>query len=62
MVRLALLSLFFVLAILGSPAEPGEMKALTTAEERALRVRQLQGVRPLPQVVVVPGGRTAERG
>jgi formylglycine-generating enzyme required for sulfatase activity len=57
MIRLALLTTFFITAILGSPAESGEMKALTPGEERALRPRDsFKECDRCPQMMVVPAG------
>jgi formylglycine-generating enzyme required for sulfatase activity len=58
-IRLAptLLSLFLILAIFGSPAQPGETKALTPGEERALRPRDnFKECDHCPAMVVVPAG------
>jgi formylglycine-generating enzyme required for sulfatase activity len=54
------LSLLFILAIFGSPAEAGEVKALSPGEERALRPRDgFKECDYCPAMVVVPAGELA---
>ncbi len=57
MIRPALLSSLFILAIFGSPAQAGEAKALTPGQERALRPRDsFKECGLCPAMVVVPAG------